>query len=77
MARGLRAKDQRTVTFTVHKSLVEDIDVLAAAEHRSRSNWLVKELETLVAQKRGKISADPPTLEDADRYRPRKESKAG
>jgi len=72
MPRGVRAKDQRTVTFTVHRSLVEDIDALAAAEHRSRSNWLVKELETLVAQKRGKISPVPPTAKDAGDYKPRK-----
>ena len=65
MPKGIRAKDQRTVTFTVDKSLVEDIDALAAAERRSRSNWLVKELETLVSQKREKTSAGPKKSERA------------
>jgi len=52
MPKGVRSPDQRTVTFTAKKELISDIDSLAKADKRSRSNWLVKELTALVAQKR-------------------------
>jgi hypothetical protein len=46
-----RSDDQRTVTISIEKKLVGKIDQLCARERRSRSNWIVKELERIVGEK--------------------------
>jgi metal-responsive CopG/Arc/MetJ family transcriptional regulator len=51
MPHGIRKKDNRTITISLPKSLVVDIDELAQADGRSRSNWIVRQLEDLVRRK--------------------------
>lgn len=69
MPKGVRATDQRTITVSVPKSLVQEIDDFAAAEHRSRSNWIVKELAALLEKKRAvKIKVLPRVAEDEGCY---------
>lgn len=46
-----RADDQRTVTISIKRKLVARIDALAVADKRSRSNWIVSELERAVDEK--------------------------
>jgi hypothetical protein len=45
---GIRAKENRTITISLPKTLVEDIDRLAKADDRSRSKWIVRELQKAV-----------------------------
>jgi metal-responsive CopG/Arc/MetJ family transcriptional regulator len=51
MPKGVRRKENRTITISLPKSLVADIDALARTERRSRSNWIVIRLEKLVKEK--------------------------
>ena len=51
MPKGIRAKNNRTITISLPKSLVAEIDKLARAERRSRSNWIVHELEEMIKRK--------------------------
>lgn len=44
-----RAEDKTTMTISLERSLLERIDALAKRERRTRSNWVVKELEVRVA----------------------------
>lgn len=63
MATGKRSPDQRSVSFSCAKTLVAQIDELASREKRTRSNWIVKQLEQLVAERKvgaTKIAAMPP-----------------
>jgi hypothetical protein len=72
MPKGIRSKDQRTITISCRKSLVAEIDELAAAENRSRSNWVVRELQKLVdALKPGKIAILPRAAEHPGPYKSR------
>jgi len=62
-----RAEDKRTITISIEKEDVEEIDILAKQENRTRSNWIVTELKKAVAEKMGrkKISALP-SVADAE-----------
>jgi hypothetical protein len=51
MPKGVRAKENRTITVSLPKTLVAEIDQLARAERRSRSNWIVIRLEDLVKKR--------------------------
>ena len=51
MPKGIRGKDNRTITVSLPKSLVAEIDQLARAERRSRSNWIVTQLEDMIKRK--------------------------
>jgi hypothetical protein len=77
MARGDRSPTQRSISFSCPKSLVAQIDALAQAEKRTRSNWIVKELESLVAKGSSKIlSMDlPRAAEPEGEYKPKKKRK--
>lgn len=46
-----RAEDKRTITISIEKEVVDQIDILSESENRTRSNWIVTELKKLVAQK--------------------------
>lgn len=77
MPRGTRSKDQRTITVSVPKWLVAEIDKLSESENRSRSNWIVTELEKFVNQKKDKITVLPNApaaraAEHGDEYRAKK-----
>jgi metal-responsive CopG/Arc/MetJ family transcriptional regulator len=76
MPRGERAPDQRSVSFSCSKKLVSEIDDLAAVEKRSRSNWIVKELEELVRQRLAdKITVLPKVAEEPACYPSKKSPK--
>jgi metal-responsive CopG/Arc/MetJ family transcriptional regulator len=53
MPHGVQRKENRTITISIPRSLVADIDALAQADGRTRSNWVVRQLEELVRRKRG------------------------
>jgi len=48
MSHGVRAQENRTITVSIPKSLVKDIDQFAKADDRSRSKWIVRELQQAV-----------------------------
>jgi predicted transcriptional regulator len=68
MPKGIRAKANRTITVSIPRSLVDEIDAFAAEEKRTRSNWIVKELEIIVRRKTAKISALPLAAEEPGKY---------
>ena len=46
----VRSSDQANVTISLPKSLLSKIDLAAALENRTRSNWLRQELGRIVDQ---------------------------
>lgn len=69
MPKGVRSSDQRTITVSIPRSLVAQIDQFAEGEKRSRSNWIVKELEELMRQRSAeKITILPRAAEGPGRY---------
>ena len=48
MPTGKQASTERTITISIGKELVIHIDHLAKKDNRSRSNWIVRELEAAV-----------------------------
>ncbi len=44
-----RAADQTAVTFSLPKALKDQIEAAAAADRRSKSNWIVLALEQILA----------------------------
>ena len=68
MKKRERADDQRTITVSVSKKLVAEIDELAKSENRSRSNWIKTELMERVAEKlaRKKIAVLPDVARAAE-----------
>ena len=60
MPKGVLRPENRTITITAPKALVAQIDQLAAATNRNRSNWIVTELQALVEERtRDKITVLP------------------
>jgi hypothetical protein len=46
-----RAQDKRTITISIDKEIVAELDTLAKKENRTRSNWIVTELKKIVGEK--------------------------
>ena len=64
MPKGQQAPGQRTVTISIASDLVDQIDAHAAAETRTRSNWIVTELKKAVIARKG-VGAKLHALPDA------------
>jgi hypothetical protein len=54
MPTGIRSKENCAITISLPKSLVAQIDELARADRRNRSNWIVVQLEDLIKKRIGK-----------------------
>lgn len=52
MPRGQRSPDFTQISISMPKSLLTEIDEEAAADNRSRSNWIVTELRAAVQERR-------------------------
>lgn len=48
MPRGKRAAAQTQISVSLPRRLLENIDALAAEDHRTRSNWIVAVIERKV-----------------------------
>lgn len=49
MPRGKRSQDQTQISLSLPKALLDEIDELAGADNRSRSNWIVTVIKKAVA----------------------------
>lgn len=54
MPRGERAPDQTQITVSLPKTLLAEIDEMRTEDNRSRSNFIVTELQRIVAQKKAR-----------------------
>jgi len=66
-----RAEGQSQISVSVPTWLVEEIDALAKEERRSRSNFIVSEMEKIVSRKNAqkKLSSEESNDAHAERYR--------
>lgn len=71
MARGERSEDQTSISLSISKALLAEVNKLAAEDGRPRSNWISRELQKIVEAKKaerdtsralpGVAAADPPS----------------
>jgi hypothetical protein len=54
MPRGKRAPGQTQISISMPKSIVDEIDALAAEDRRTRSNWIVSVIEKRIAAEHAK-----------------------
>jgi 16S rRNA C1402 (ribose-2'-O) methylase RsmI len=65
-----RAKGETQITISLPKWLKDAITELAAADDRSRSKWIVRELTRLIEEKRSdKIRVLPKAAEEPPNYK--------
>lgn len=76
-----RAPDQTQITLSLPRSLKKTLTEFARADRRSRSNWIVLELEKLVQEKlnaksaAGGIHALPMAAEEPPEYKIKRANK--
>jgi hypothetical protein len=67
-----RAEDQTQISISLPKWLLDEVNRLAKADRRKRSNWIVRQLEQRIAEleARDKVTRFEPTVRAAEESPP-------